>query len=117
MLLALLTSARVSAQQEATGTVEPENQTAAVTEPAPDNEAASLAKKLSNPVASLISVPLQWNQDFGLGPGGSGTKFTLNIQPVVPISITPSANLIVRTIVPVISQSDIRGNDQDDRLP
>ena len=45
---------------------------------------AELAKKTQNPVASLISVPLQNNWDFGIGPADA-TKYTLNIQPVIPI--------------------------------
>ncbi|NQX02779.1 transporter [bacterium] len=65
-----------------------------------------LAKKLSNPVAALISVPLQGNYDFGIGPG-DGNKFTLNIQPVVPISLSDDWNVISRTILPVIDQQGI----------
>ena len=71
-----------------------------------NDEAAELAKQLNNPVASLISVPFQSNWDFGLGEG-SGQKFTMNFQPVVPISITEGWNLIIRTIVPVIDQNGI----------
>lgn len=78
------------------------------------DDAESLAKKLSNPVASLISVPFQANLDFGVGLTDSGDKMTLNIQPVVPIGITQNANLIVRTIVPVIFQTDLRGDDISD---
>lgn len=52
-----------------------------------------LAKKLQNPVASLISVPLQNNFDFGIGPD-DGFRYTLNIQPVIPFSLTPEWNLI-----------------------
>lgn len=66
-----------------------------------------LAQKLSNPVASLISVPLQENLDFGAGPRGEGVKSTLNIQPVVPLHLNADWNLIVRTILPVIAQDDI----------
>ncbi|TYC67570.1 transporter [Stappia sp. BW2] len=70
---------------------------------------ADLAKKLSNPVASLISVPFQWNYDHGFGPS-DGNKVTLNIQPVVPITLNEHWNLISRTIVPVVWQDDIAGN-------
>ncbi|EAV44572.1 hypothetical protein SIAM614_06828 [Roseibium aggregatum IAM 12614] len=70
---------------------------------------ADLAKKLSNPVASLISVPFQWNYDHGFGPS-DGDKVTLNIQAVIPISLNEHCNLISRTIVPVVWQDDIAGN-------
>jgi hypothetical protein len=60
-----------------------------------------LAQQLANPVASLISVPFQANFDFGIGVNDA-TRFTLNIQPVIPLSLNEEWNLIVRTIVPVI---------------
>ncbi|MBN8179741.1 transporter [Roseibium aggregatum] len=70
---------------------------------------SDLAKKLSNPVASLISVPFQWNYDHGFGPA-DGNKVTLNVQPVVPFSLNEDWNLISRTILPVVWQDDISGN-------
>ena len=66
-----------------------------------------LVKELSNPVASLISVPFQSNFEFKLGPNNDGFKYTLNFQPVVPVSLTKDWNAIVRTIVPIIDQSDV----------
>jgi len=84
----------------------------ALSVPAPASESdAELAKKTLNPIASLISVPLQSNWDFGIGPADA-TKYTLNIQPVIPISINKEWNLILRTIVPVISmESPVPGGD------
>jgi len=79
---------------------------AAAQEAAPD-QAADLAKKLQNPVASLISFPLQSNFDFRIGPSDDGWRYTLNIQPVIPISIGSDWNLIVRTIIPYIHQEDV----------
>lgn len=73
-------------------------------------DAAELAKKLSNPIASLISVPFQNNTDWGIGHYG-GTRNTLNIQPVIPLSLSSDLNLIVRWVQPVISQYNITGPD------
>ncbi len=80
----------------------------AVTESSAESaEADKLAKQLANPIASLISVPFQANEDFGYGPSHNGYKFTLNIQPVIPISISKDWNLILRTIFPIVSQHDL----------
>lgn len=81
-------------------------------QPAEDDQ-AELAKKLQNPVSNLISVPFQNNFDFNLGPNNDGFRYTLNFQPVVPISLGKGWSLIVRTIVPFIYQDDaIPGTSQ-----
>jgi len=71
------------------------------------DSSADLAKKLANPVSSLISMPLQFNYDENIGPENDGERITLNIQPVIPTALTDQWNLISRTILPVIDQSDI----------
>jgi hypothetical protein len=71
---------------------------------AQDND-AELAKKLNNPVSSLISVPLQLNYDCCFGPD-EGERYTLNIQPVMPFKLSDNWNLIVRTILPVTYQAE-----------
>ena len=83
----------------------------AAMEASADESADQLAKQLANPVASLISVPFQFNAAFGGGPEDDGEWYTLNIQPVVPISIAPDWNLIVRTIVPIMGREEVLAPD------
>lgn len=75
---------------------------------------ADLAKQSLNPVADLMSVPIQYNYDRNIGPQGKGTKSTLNIQPVLPFSLNEEWNVISRTILPVIDQQDILPNGAAD---
>lgn len=72
-----------------------------------EHSAEDLAKKLSNPVSSLISFPIQSNFDFGMGSGGSGWRMTMNVQPVIPIALSPKWNMISRTIIPIIHQGNV----------
>jgi hypothetical protein len=73
----------------------------------PQASAEKLAKELANPVAALISVPLQLNYDQNIGPADAGERWTLNIQPVLPFDLNEDWNLISRTILPVTDQQDI----------
>ena len=66
-------------------------------------EAADLAKKLSNPISNLVSVPFQLNWEQGVGPNDQ-TRFVLNVQPVMPFPINKDWNLIARVILPFVSQ-------------
>jgi hypothetical protein len=71
------------------------------------NSPAALAKQLANPVAALVSVPFQLNYDQDIGPKDDGDRWLMNVQPVVPITLNEDWNLISRTILPLVSQSDI----------
>ncbi len=72
-----------------------------------ESKTAALAKAAQNPVANLISFPLQNNTNFGIGPYERAQN-VLNIQPVIPFHISEKWNLITRTILPVVWQP----NDQ-----
>ena len=78
--------------------------------PAAD-ESAELAKKLTNPVADLVSVPFQFNWEQGVGPDDQ-TRFVLNVQPVMPFSLNPKWNMIARVIMPLVSQPPLTTNGQ-----
>jgi hypothetical protein len=64
-----------------------------------------LAKKTENPIADLISVPFNNYSTFNYG--GRGTFNLLEIQPVIPIHLTPDWNVITRTVVPVVWTPDL----------
>ena len=80
--------------------------------PASEEErTAALAKAAQNPVADMISFPLQNNTNFGIGPY-SRDQDVLNLQPVIPLHLTKKWNLITRTILPIIWQPDASQPDQ-----
>ena len=67
----------------------------------------NLARQLTNPVAALISVPLQLNYNSDIGPADDGRQWVLNVQPVIPFSLNEDWNLISRTILPIVDQQDV----------
>lgn len=83
---------------------------------AAEDSETELAKKIQNPVANLISLPFQANTSYRVGPR-ERTQNVLNIQPVIPLTLTDEWNLITRTIFPIVSQpSFVRGQNRDDGI-
>ena len=66
-----------------------------------EEEETALAKKIQNPLANLVSLPLQFNFNDGVGELDR-RLFNLNVQPVIPFS-REKWNIISRTIIPVNS--------------
>lgn len=88
LLAVLLTGVMASAQQS---------------QPDTEKSTESLQKATQNPIASLISVPIQNNANFNVGPYNR-TQDVLNIQPVIPIKLNDNLNLILRVIQPFVWQ-------------
>jgi len=77
------------------------------TSPASKSSAQDLAKKLANPVAAMISLPMQMNYTRGYGANDDEDQYLINIQPVIPFAISDDWNLISRTILPIVKRDDI----------
>jgi hypothetical protein len=81
----------------------PGTQVATEETPAAAANTEALRKAAQNPVASLISVPVQNNNNVGINPGNR-VQNVLNIQPVIPLKLNDNWNLIIRWITPIIYQ-------------
>jgi hypothetical protein len=74
--------------------------------PAASQNTDALRKAAQNPIASLISVPVQNNDNFGIGPDDR-IQDVLNVQPVIPVRLSANVNLISRIITPIVYQPTI----------
>lgn len=70
--------------------------------PIDKNDETELAKAAQNPLADMISIPIQTNFNFNYGLNRDKTQIVTNVQPVIPIEIGKDWNLITRTIIPVM---------------
>jgi hypothetical protein len=100
-LLGYLLAVALVAQDTPIGA--PGTQVATEEMPAAATNSDALRKAAQNPVASLISVPIQENWNFNIGPSDR-TQNVLNIQPVIPIGLGKDWNVIIRWITPIIYQ-------------
>ena len=85
----------------------PEQEKQEAQKPDAKASAGDLAKATQNPVASLVSVPLQNFTDFNIGPFGRDRNTTIQVQPVIPIQLSENWNLITRTIAAILFQPNI----------
>jgi len=74
-----------------------------------DADAAALAKAAQNPLASVISLPIQWNSNFSMG-AEDRTQNVINLLPVFPFSLSSKLTLITRHILPIVNQPVITGD-------
>jgi len=63
-----------------------------------------IAKKLANPLAAIVSIPIQVHYKPNMGLNDEGSEWLTNIQPIVPFTINDEWTLLTRTIIPIISQ-------------
>jgi hypothetical protein len=94
-------AARAQEPSYATKTVQQSSDTAK-----PEQESSDIAKAAQNPIAHMISVPIE--NDFYPQTGiNKENEYVLEIKPVVPIPLSRDWNLITRTIIPVIQTPDL----------
>jgi hypothetical protein len=103
VLTVFLLSALALVAQEKPPVDETGTQVATQQTPAAASSAEELRKESQNPIANLISVPIQENANFGIGTANR-VQNVVNIQPVIPFTLGKSWNLITRWITPIVYQ-------------
>jgi len=105
----LLAPLELTARAPGSGTSKADGTVSQAPAAAETNDSADLAQKLTNPLATLISVPFQNWFDFNLGPRKDGFRYTMEAQPVDPMQISRDWNLLSRTTIPVVYQQNVYG--------
>jgi hypothetical protein len=98
LLLSVFTGAAFSQQATSNTSIAP----AAV-------DKVGIAKKLANPIANMISVPLQYEFSRGVGRNQGGSEQTLLFQPVMPFDLGGGDTFIVRPIVAGAREVSVQG--------
>jgi hypothetical protein len=71
-----------------------------------DQKTSEIAKQAQNPIANVISVPLE--NDFYPHTGvDKEDSYVLEMKPVVPFKLSNDWNLITRTVIPVAQVPDL----------
>ncbi|KZZ41386.1 MAG: transporter [Saccharospirillaceae bacterium] len=74
---------------------------------AAETEDQAISRKLANPISNLIQLPVDFTYDSNLGSDDEGERTVMTIKPVIPFSISENWNVISRTVLPIVSLTDV----------
>jgi hypothetical protein len=94
--------------QEAGIRAAPAISSSAVSAPETAVDKVGIAKKLANPIANMISVPLQYQFSRGVGATQGGSEQTLLFQPVIPFNLAGGDTFIVRPIIAGVGEVKVQ---------
>jgi len=90
------------------GTVSAEKTGAVTVSAKPAVDSVEIAKKLANPIANMISVPLQYQFSRGIGLNQGGSEQSLLFQPVAPFNLGGGDTFIVRPIIAGVRETSVQ---------